>query len=69
MKPSALSEFLNNSIGNIGIFGSKYRKNIGILGSKYRKNIGSLVGKIQQKSRNMEIFCAFYIMQNSLIGQ
>ena len=37
------SEFLENIIGNIEIFRSKYRKNIGIFGSKYRKNLGSLV--------------------------
>ena len=31
---SAPSEFLENIIENIEIFGSKYRKNIGIFGSK-----------------------------------
>ena len=67
-----IQEFLSRNICECRNFWFKiqeeYRK-FSIFGSKYRKNIGSLVGKIQQKLRNMEIFCTFYIMQNSLIVQ
>ena len=76
-------EFLENIIGNIEFFWveikeeyrnfwveiwEEYRK-FSIFGSKYWKNIGSLVRKIQEKSHDMEIFCEFYIIQNSLIVQ